>query len=127
MKLIFDKEYDKHQADPFIFEDDGRFYLYVTGGAGVEAYSSPEPVGPWHYEGVVATIEGGHNFWAPSVIKLDGKYYMYVSCDGENMFEFMHVLSSDKPLGPFGGAKRLYDRFSIDSHAVAYVFIRYNS
>ena len=118
MKLIFDKEYDKHQADPFIFEDDGRFYLYVTGGAGVEAYSSPEPIGPWHYEGVVATIAGGRNFWAPSVIKLDGKYYMYVSCDGENMFEFMHVLSSDKPLGPFGGAKRLYNRFSIDSHAV---------
>lgn len=43
---------------------------------------------------------------------------MYVSCDGENMFEFMHVLSSDKPLGPFGDAKRLYDRFSIDAHAV---------
>ena len=30
MKLIFDKEYDKHQADPFIFEDDGRFYLHPS-------------------------------------------------------------------------------------------------
>ncbi|MGN1408902.1 MAG: family 43 glycosylhydrolase [Eubacteriales bacterium] len=118
MKLKFDKEYNKNQPDPFIFEDEGKFYLYVTATDGIEAYSAPTPMGEWHFEGAVASIEGCRNYWAPSVIKHGGKYYMYTSCDGEGMFEFMHVLSSDSPLGPFGNPKRLYDRFSIDSHVV---------
>lgn len=118
MKLKFDKEYNKNQADPFIFEDDGKFYLFVTGGIGVEAYSAPNPIGEWHYEGVVASIDGCRQFWAPSVIKYNGKFYMYVSCDGENMFENMHVLTADSPLGPYTNPKKLYSRFSIDSHAV---------
>lgn len=119
MKLLFDDDTPRSQPDPFIFEDGGRFYLYVTAYAGVEAYSAPEPIGPWHYEGIVGSVPGGRNFWAPSVIRLDGKYYLYVSCDLDGFFEPMHVLSADAPLGPFGHPKRLYDRFSIDSHAVA--------
>ena len=117
MKLNFDVE-NKNQPDPFIFEDGGRFYLYVTAHDGVEAYSSDDIFGLWHFEGIVASIEGCYGYWAPSVIRIDGRYYMYVSCIKDEDFEYMHVLSADSPLGPFGEPKRLYDRFSIDSHAV---------
>ena len=121
MKMKFDV-FGKTQPDPFIFEDGDKLYLYVSGIAGdaggVEAYSSDDLFGIWHYEGRVAHVDNCRHYWAPSVIKHEGKYYMYVSFIEDNNFEFMHVLSSDSPLGPFENPVRLYDRFSIDSHAV---------
>ena len=117
MKLRFDIE-GKSQPDPFVFEDKGRFYMYVTGAEGVEAYSATDPFGVWHYEGIVTDLEGARDFWAPSVIRCGGKYYMYVSCRRGSDYQFMQALSSDSPLGPFGNAKGLYGEFSIDSHAV---------
>ena len=121
MKLKFDV-FGKTQPDPFIFEDGDKLYLYVSGvgnAKGVEVYSSNDLFGIWHYEGLaVQNSAERRHYWAPSVIKHEGKYYMYVSFIEGNNFEFMHVLSSDSPTGPFENAVRLYDRFSIDSHAV---------
>ncbi|MBO7187761.1 MAG: glycoside hydrolase family 43 protein [Clostridia bacterium] len=117
MKLKFDVKY-KAQADPFIFEDDGKFYLFVTAGAGVEAYSAKSLTDIWHYEGVVTEFKSGHNFWAPSVIKIDDAYYMYVSFNDENIGQFMHVAKASSPLGPYKDEKMLYNFFSIDSHVV---------
>ena len=118
MKLSVDVK-DKFQPDPFIFEDEGRFYMYVTGYTGVHLYTAYEITGMWHYEGIIAQKENTANYWAPSVIKYQGKYYMYVSYDTNGEFqEYMHVLTSDSPMGPFGNPVRLYDEFSIDSHVV---------
>lgn len=123
MKLKFDIN-DKKQPDPFIFKDNGKFYIFATGYRGVEAFSSDDLLGVWKYEGVVTDFECGFDFWAPSVIKYQGKYYMYVSCfersDGENNDhkQHLHVAVADSPLGPFKNEKRLFDEFSIDSHAV---------
>ena len=117
MKLQFDVE-GRSQADPYIFGDGGRFYLYVTGWAGVEAYETDDPFGLWKYRGVVTSFSSGNNFWAPSVIKIGQIYYMYVSCTREGHFEHMFAASSQSPLGPFGNEKKLYGRFSIDSHIV---------
>ena len=52
MKIKFDVE--RTQPDPFVFEDNGKFYMYVTASEGVEAYSSKDIFGVWHFEGVVA-------------------------------------------------------------------------
>ncbi len=117
MKLRFNVR-AKSQPDPFIFEDGDVLYLYVTGTHGVEAYKSRDIFGEWSYEGIVASFEGGEDYWAPSVIKLEDKYYMYVSFNENGNFECMHVASSSLPLGPFENPKRLYDHFSIDSHMV---------
>lgn len=117
MKMLFDVN-DRAQPDPFIFEDDGSFYLYVTANAGVEAYQSDDLFGTWNYRGVVTDFREADNFWAPSVIKIDDTYYMYVSCICHGNFEFMHVASAPSPLGPFRSEKCLYDHFSIDSHMV---------
>jgi GH43 family beta-xylosidase len=120
MKLHFDIK-GKKQPDPFVIGDGDKYYMYVTateGDGGVEAYSADDPLGLWHYEGEVARFEGAKNYWAPSVIKYRGKYYMYVSCEKAGAFQHMHVAESDSPLGPFVNEKMLYDRFTIDSHMV---------
>lgn len=117
MKLRFNVN-NRSQPDPFIFEDNGTFYLYVTADPGVEAYTCGSLTGEWVYRGVVTEFADAHTFWAPSVIRLEDKYYMYVSCITPAGFEFMHVACADSPLGPFKHEKRLYDRFSIDSHMV---------
>ena len=117
MKLKFDVQ-GRTQPDPFIFEDGGKFYLYVTAHDGVEAYEADSPLGLWHFRGIVASFEGKTDYWAPSVTKIEGKYYIYVSCSWPGAFEHMHVAQADSPLGPFTREKELYDRFSIDSHVV---------
>lgn len=117
MKMSFDIQ-DKMQPDPFIFEDNNVFYLYVTADEGVEAYQSDDLFGEWTYQGVVTEFNEAKNFWAPSVIKIEGRYYMYVSCVTKVGSQFMHVASSDSPLGPFRNEKCLYPHFSIDSHMV---------
>ena len=117
MKLKFDVA-DKHQPDPFIFEDCGKLYLYVTGKKGVEAYSSDDLFDVWHYEGIVASIEGRHSYWAPSITKYKDRYYLYFSCSSEDECQFMHAMVADSPLGPFMNPTCFYKRFSIDSHVV---------
>ena len=79
MKLNFDVT-GKHQPDPFVFEDGGKLYLYVTAPHGVEAYSADDLFGIWHYKGIVAAIAGRRDYWAPSIIKYGDRYYLYVSC-----------------------------------------------
>ena len=118
MKLRFDVV-NKTQPDPFIFKDGDRFYLYVTAMDGVEAYSADDLFGVWHYEGIVTHFScPAKEFWAPSVIWHEGKYYLYVSFKSGNAFQHLHVSSSNSPLGPFEQEKELYPVFSIDSHVV---------
>jgi len=117
MKLHFDVT-GKHQPDPFIFEDGGKLYLYVTAKAGVEAYSADDLFGVWHYEGIVASFAGRYDYWAPSVFKYGDRYYIYVSCSTDDEFQYMHGAVSGSPLGPFENEVCFYKRFSIDSHVV---------
>ena len=125
MKLKFNLK-DKTQPDPFILEDNGKFYIFVScmNQKGVEAYSADDIFGEWKYEGFVTAFDSRcYDFWAPSVIKYQGKFYMYVSCLKEgreapcDSTQCMHVAVSDFPLGPYKNEKRLFDEFSIDSHA----------
>ena len=62
------------QADPYILESGGRYYIYVTGHDGVYAYHSDNLFEGWEYHGVVMTVPERDSFWAPSVIELDGKF-----------------------------------------------------
>ncbi len=120
MKLIFDTEHKSH-ADPFVFKDGDTYYLYASNAFGVEGvpvYTANDPFGQWHYAGIAARFDGAKDYWAPSVIKYRGKYYMYLSFERGECRQFMHVAEADSPLGPFENEKMLYSEFSIDSHAV---------
>jgi GH43 family beta-xylosidase len=113
------------QADPFILKAGGRYYIYVTGHDAIYAYHSDSLLEGWQYYGQVLTAPGLHAFWAPSVIELDGKFYMYNSMEGAKVTPdpgghegAMHVSVADHPLGPFRIVKRILEPFSIDSHIV---------
>ncbi len=117
MKLIIDKP-NLSQPDPFIFEDGGKYYIYATANSGVQAYSADDIFGEWKSEGVICKVDGWVQYWAPCIIKLDGKYYLYFSCQNKDCFQFLHVAVGSSPLGPFTETKCLFDRFTIDAHVV---------
>lgn len=116
MKLVFDKKVAT--PDPFIFEDSGKYYIYATAHEGVALYTADSLFGNWSFEGYVFKVEDCVQYWAPSVIKLDNTYYIYVSCQCDGFFQHLHVGKSASPQGPFIEPKMLYNRFSIDSHVV---------
>lgn len=123
MKLILDKKLaDYSQPDPYIFEAEGKFYIYATGGKGVNLYRSDNLFGGYEYLGLVGAVEGRKQYWAPSIAKIGDLYYMYVSCQPENSTDAheqaMFVMTASKPEGPFENAKQLLEPFSIDSHIV---------
>ena len=125
------------QADPFILKSGGRYYIYVTGHDAIYAYHSDDLLEGWQYYGPVLSAPGLRAFWAPSVIELDGKFYLYNSMEGSGVTPdqgghdgCMHVSVADSPLGPFQVAKRILPPFSIDSHIVqneAGLFLFYSS
>ncbi len=117
MKVNFTVK-NRTQPDPFVFEDNEKLYMYVTAHDGVEAYSADELFGEWKFEGVVCSLEGAVSYWAPCIIKLEDKYYIYFSCQNDEMFQYLHAAQGDSPLGPFSKPKRMFDRFTIDSHVV---------
>lgn len=113
------------QADPYIIEHDNKFYIYTTGTDGIYAYYCDTLLGDWQFAGKVLEKEGEEQFWAPSVIFLDGKFYMYFSFEQYNdtpdkggHHQAMHVAESENPLGPFEIKKQILPPFSIDSHIV---------
>lgn len=124
MKLIkYKKGNFPSQADPFIIKAlDGDFYVYVTGGDGVHAYKSKELCGEYEDIGVVFSVPGAKEYWAPSVIAIDGEYYMYVSFmqkgEDDTHLQTMHVAKSATPGGEFTCLGKLIEPFSIDSHVV---------
>ncbi len=123
--LKIDKDNYIGQADPYIIEHQGKFYIYTTGDDGLYGYSCDTLLGDWKFEGQIFTLEGRDHFWAPSVIHLDGKFYMYFSFeyyedvpDQGGHHQAMHVAVSDNPMGPFTLAGQIAHPFSIDSHIV---------
>ena len=123
MKLIEVKEgQPRSHPDPYILKgNDGKYYVYTTGGKGVHGYVADTLTGDYKYLGLVLQIENCYNFWAPCVIFTNGKYYMYTSCMNESYVpngECMHVASSSTPYGPFTNAKKMLQPFSIDPHVV---------
>ncbi len=113
------------QADPFILEAYGKFYIYTTGTNGVYAYEANALLGPWQARGIVFSYKNYTEYWAPSVIQIGDTFYMYCSFemtdgvpDETGHLQAMHVASSKDPLGPFENTKLLIPAFSIDAHVV---------
>lgn len=124
MRLIPYKEGQySSQADPFLIRaEDGKFYMYVTGGDGVHAFRADSLTGEYEDIGVVFSVPDGKEYWAPSVVYTHGKYWMYVSFmkkdETDVHLQTMHAACSDSPAGPFTDAVKLVEPFSIDSHVV---------
>ena len=120
MKIINFK--GKAQPDPYIIKDEGFFYIYCTGTDGIYCYKSERLSSDWQYVGMVLSVEGQTAYWAPSVIKVDGKFYMYYSsvsiAETKPHMQRIKVAVSDTPCGKFDFVKDLLPPFSIDAHVV---------
>lgn len=91
-------------ADPAIFLDKGKYYLYGTSSdSGFEVYESSDlknwkgPVGKNNgFALVKGETFGSKGFWAPQVFKRKNTYYMAYTAN-----EQIAIAKSDSPLGPF--------------------------
>lgn len=117
------------QADPTIFSEDGKYYLYGTNDEapdnGFQVFTSTNMKTWWGPEGAnnegYALIKGDNfgdiGFWAPQVWKYQNQYYMAYTAN-----ENIAVSISDNPLGPFR-SKTLEPVFSTDKQIDPFVFI----
>ncbi len=107
--------------DPFIMRWCGRYYCYATDEAGVKVSISEDLV-HWEYQGFAIAEKEYHHYWAPSVIYIDGIFYMYYSnipaAEEDCHEEHLKLAVSENPLGPFVYKKTFFEKFSIDSHPV---------
>lgn len=91
-------------GDPFVLVENGTYYMYGTSHKdGIEVYRSKDMInweGPCGMRGGLALhkddVWGEKWFWAPEIVKIDNKFYMFYSAD-----ERSAVAVSDSPLGPF--------------------------
>lgn len=114
-------EQNRSQGDPYVIKSNGIYYMYSTHGEGVHLYSSKDKMN-WDYRGIVFTKIDEKEYWAPAVIEIDNKFYMYVSTMGINETDThkqrILVAVSNKPDDEFKFIKYILDPFSIDPHVV---------
>lgn len=108
-------------GDPFVMKYNGEYFCYSTGMKYVNLLHSTDLV---HFEHLGGCIEdsGREDFWAPCVMYLNGRFYMYYSSNPEgeedNHAHCLRVAVADSPYGPFVFQKQLLDLFSIDPHVI---------
>jgi|SRR5690625_396683 len=101
------KSREMFQADPTIFSEEGKYYLYGTNDEapdhGFQVFTSENMKTWWGPEGVHGgyALDKGRNFgnsgfWAPQVWKYQDQYYMAYTAD-----ENIAISVSNDPLGPF--------------------------
>ncbi len=93
-------------ADPTIFAEDGKYYLYGTSANSAigrfEVYTSDNlqswqgPVGMLGGYSLSPDCYGTKGFWAPQIFKHKGKYHMIYTAN-----EHIAIAQGDSPLGPF--------------------------
>ena len=100
-----------YYADPTIIKEKGIFYIYATidpwGGRELGLLTTKDFLTfkirhiNWPTkEACTSPTSGGAMVWAPSIRKVNGKFYMYVAVGSE-----VWAGISDKPLGPWKNAK----------------------
>ncbi len=108
-------------GDPFVLKYNGEYFCYSTGKKNVNILHSQDLIHFEHLGGCLLD-EGRYDFWAPCVIYLNGKFYMYYSSNPQGINDdhahCLRVAAADTPYGPFIFQKQLLDLFSIDPHAV---------
>ena len=119
---------DINIRDPFIFNENGIYYLYGTRAAhfgihtaGFDVYTSTDLVNWSEPQECFNSVEHGLDTevnWAPEVHKYKGEYYMLATFTKANKLRGTYILKSDNPLGPFvlhsDGAVTPYEWESLD-------------
>lgn len=107
------------RADPYIYYEDGTYYLYGTYSADGIAMMVSKDLKTWSTPGEgeewlaldKKDCYGEKMFWAPEVYKVGDKYVMFHSAE-----EHVCMAVGDSPLGPFkGDGKPMIDEQGIDN------------
>ena len=119
-------------ADPWVVRHEGAsLYCHVVDDASVHVRTSTSLEGLGAAEAVEVWRPPAHlqTLWAPELHHLDGRWYVYVAADdGENANHRMHVLSGDRPTGPFvheGQIATDDDHWAIDGTVLEHGVRRY--
>lgn len=134
MKLLAENQTGapQSQADPFALLENGRYYIYATGRSGVHLYES-DTLGDFTYSGICYSRDGWDDYWAPAVIKLGEKFYLYYSAKPKDQddahAQALAVAEADSPAGPFAYigqiARALFDRRAsgaVSRRSVSFLF-----
>ena len=118
----------KYLADPCVMYDDGYYYLFATGkaddGRFIPVYRSEDFV-DWEF--IRGAVEKGgetdwnyKHFWAPEVIKLNGKWHLYYTASPShsprNSGNRVGLALSDNIEGPYENFGVIIPHASIDGH-----------
>ncbi|MBR5448189.1 MAG: family 43 glycosylhydrolase [Clostridia bacterium] len=103
--LTIDESITKNCRDPFILNENGTYYAYVTGW---RVYKTTDLGGTWTEvkNAVVKPDDYKTNNWAPEVHKYNGKYYMFTTYTPNvtlNPYENHGciIMEASSPEGPF--------------------------
>lgn len=114
--------------DPFVFAENGTYYLYGTRAknfgcrvGGVDVYTSTDLETwsePYECMNSVSFSLNNEVNWAPEVHKYNGEYYMFVTLTMDNGNRGTYILRSNSLMGPFvphsDGAVTPSDWMSLD-------------
>lgn len=107
--------------DPYVMRWCGKYYCYATDEFGVKVSVSEDMI-CWEDKGYAICEEAYKDYWAPAVIYLNGRFYMYYSNipadEEDNHKEHLKLAVSEKPEGKFRYRKTFFDKFSIDAHPI---------
>ena len=100
------KRLDIRIRDPFIYLEDGTYYMYARcdNDMGVKVYKSrdlenfDEPIVCFN---APADFWATRDNWAPEMHKHNGKYYIFISYKSEAACRGTQILMADSPEGPF--------------------------
>ncbi len=119
---------DEYLADPFIFYENGTYYLFATGytkdDKGIPIYKSDD-LKDWDYvKGAVkrgdSTSWNYKHFWAPEVHKFDDTYYLYYTASPKispkNSGNKVGVATAKHITGPYTDHGPVIPHGSIDGH-----------
>lgn len=110
------------QADPYVIRYQDKYFMYCTGINGVDGYASDSLFGKWNFLGSVLAVDDQKEYWAPSVIEDDGKFYMYYSSMPKNACDVhtqqIRLAKCNSPDGQFEYVCDILPPFSIDPHVV---------
>jgi beta-xylosidase len=118
----------RYLADPCVIKENGRYYLYATGGAEdgrfIPIYKSNDLINWTFVRGAVMRGPEGawnrRNFWAPEVIKLNGKYHLYYTASLDNTpantGNRVGLAVADRAEGPYEDRGAIIDNASLDGH-----------
>ncbi|HWG84293.1 MAG TPA: family 43 glycosylhydrolase [Deinococcales bacterium] len=110
-------------ADPAVAYANGYYYLSQSGRDGITVRTSITLTGLKHARARTVFAPGSEgspccNWWAPEIVPLDGKWYIYVAADdSRNENHRMYVLESNTPTGMYtfkGQITPATDRWAID-------------